>query len=133
MSNWQKNATLNDVITIYWLTSFLEPCLMKCRFYFIRWSNTKWCHYNSHLYVCLTQGAEVILQHGPCNGKGFSSDLQFSTNTIIKYTMFINEAEVVYTYNLVKKSVISRLTLLENIQRIHVITTPMAIIESSAL
>nr|GEX33988.1 G-type lectin S-receptor-like serine/threonine-protein kinase At4g27290 [Tanacetum cinerariifolium] len=59
----------------------------------------------------LRQGAEVKFRAGPWNGKGFSGDPQFSSNTIFTYNMFINETEVAYSYNLVNKSVISRLTL----------------------
>nr|XP_043620434.1 G-type lectin S-receptor-like serine/threonine-protein kinase At4g27290 isoform X2 [Erigeron canadensis] len=59
----------------------------------------------------LRQGDVVKYRAGPWNGIRFSGASEFKQNPIFTYSMVINETEVVYSYNLVNSSVLSRLTL----------------------
>ncbi|KAK1408517.1 hypothetical protein QVD17_40360 [Tagetes erecta] len=60
----------------------------------------------------IKQGADMIkLRVGPWNGIRFSGVSSLNLNRLFTYNMVINETIVAYTYNLVSKSVVTRVTI----------------------
>lgn len=66
---------------------------------------------NIYPQIVMSKGTTKYFRGGPWNGLRFSGALELKTNPVFGFKFISNQEEVYYTYNILDKSIISRLVL----------------------